>query len=298
MTMNSEQSVAHFSLPKNAELGPFGFDKKPSVRMLPPMPILVVYHPITVAVSFESIEEGILFESRGDTPIWPMIDNCIDAHQLRDAFLCVKTPAEALTWLAASGHFRNWTEVDEDSILTSMTWGEFQLWQEFIGILLSQGLPGLLKRGKDQTEAERKDPRPFGLITHDHFKPIVKDVLEDERAAIYGYPDGLHISPHSLFRYRDHPEPRPLVAQLDVRSALEAMLATVYVDHIVGIKFQVCALHDCSEVYEVSSKHERMYCSQACAHKASVRKRRAEAKKVKEAAAKQTTRTKPKKAKG
>jgi hypothetical protein len=42
-----------------------------------------------------------------------------------------------------------------------------------------------------------------------------------------------------------------------------------------GVRYELCALQDCNRVYEVQSSHKRQYCSQACAHKASIRKRRA-----------------------
>ena len=296
--MNSEQIVAQADAVRVNGLALLAFDKQPSVRMLPPMPILVAYHPAHVAVSVEMSGESVLFSLHGDSETLPMIDNCIDAHQVRDAFLGVKTPAEALTWFAASGHFRNLYE-DDNHTLTTVTWGEFQLWQEFLSALLRQGLAAVLKKRHERTEEEKQDHSPFGLVTYERFEAIVEEVSDEERRAIHGYPDGLHIASGSLFRYRDHPEPKPLVAELQVWSALEAMLATVYVDQITGIKFQACSLRDCSQLFEVSSKHERQYCSQACAHKASVRKRRAEEKRLKEAvAAKQTIKSKAKKGKG
>ena len=69
-------------------------------------------------------------------------------------------------------------------------------------------------------------------------------------------------------------EDKPL-ALIKVETTLEAILATIYLDRLSGLDYALCNLTDCRKIYAVTSNHARMYCSQACAHKASVRKRRA-----------------------
>lgn len=68
-----------------------------------------------------------------------------------------------------------------------------------------------------------------------------------------------------------------LVAFISPASALDAILATVYVDKLRGLDLQVCALKECTEMFERQEGHGKMYCSQAHAHLASVRRKRAEA---------------------
>jgi len=295
--MNSEQIVAQRHKVKEEDLTLRAFDRKPSVRTLPRMPILVVYHPTNVTVSFAKRGEDTLFSLRGDSQTWPFINNVVDAHQLRDAFLKVRTTAEALNWMAASGHFRDLYE-DEEFTLTCLTWSDFQRWQEFIRLLLSQGYGPRVKGWDERSEDEKRDPDRLIFVTPKHISPLLEDLSDVEESLILGSPEGLTITPGSLFRYRELPHPQPLVAQMNVGSALEAILATVYVDWLTGTKYQVCALHDCNETYEVSSKHERQYCSQPCAHKASVRRRRAEAKAKRDAVKQNTQKNKSKEGEG
>lgn len=92
------------------------------------------------------------------------------------------------------------------------------------------------------------------------------------------YPDGINIQ--SVPESRKSNARRKLCATIHVHSTLEAILATAYVDRLNGLNFGLCALPDCNNLFEISSNHAREYCSQACAHKASVRRRRAAAKTV------------------
>ncbi len=61
-----------------------------------------------------------------------------------------------------------------------------------------------------------------------------------------------------------------LIGTIFAASALDAILATIYIDQLQGLETEVCALKDCQQVFVRTSKHERWYCCQACAHHASV----------------------------
>ena len=61
-----------------------------------------------------------------------------------------------------------------------------------------------------------------------------------------------------------------LIGKIIVASALDAILATIYLDQLQGLETEVCALKDCQQIFVRTSKHERWYCCQACAHHASV----------------------------
>lgn len=60
----------------------------------------------------------------------------------------------------------------------------------------------------------------------------------------------------------------------DTEATLQAMLATVKIDHLRNRSFEVCTRPDCGGVYEITSAHKRAYCSQYCAHVESQRRRR------------------------
>lgn len=61
----------------------------------------------------------------------------------------------------------------------------------------------------------------------------------------------------------------------------KAIEATITIDLLRKVKFRKCKRHDCSEVFEIESRHRRMYCGQPCAHLESVRKQRRAAAKLK-----------------
>jgi hypothetical protein len=93
---------------------------------------------------------------------------------------------------------------------------------------------------------------------------------------LQGCPDGIVIASEP-----ESPKPgtrQKLVARINASSTLEAILATAYLDRLNGVKFGLCQLPDCNRLYEITSNHAREYCSQECAHKASMRRRRAVAK--------------------
>jgi hypothetical protein len=53
-----------------------------------------------------------------------------------------------------------------------------------------------------------------------------------------------------------------------------AIRTTTTIDLLRQLKFKTCARPDCVKPFEVTSKHERNYCSQYCAHLESVRRSR------------------------
>jgi hypothetical protein len=57
-------------------------------------------------------------------------------------------------------------------------------------------------------------------------------------------------------------------------TALDAILATIYIDKLRGIKTEVCALTECEQIFEVKSNHGQKYCCNYHAHLASVRRNR------------------------
>jgi hypothetical protein len=57
-----------------------------------------------------------------------------------------------------------------------------------------------------------------------------------------------------------------------VRMALDAILFSIQIDKIRGLKSKTCA--ECFKEFVVTSKHERVYCSKKCAHRVAVRKYR------------------------
>jgi len=65
-----------------------------------------------------------------------------------------------------------------------------------------------------------------------------------------------------------------LIAHVVAASALDAILATIYIDKLRGIRTEVCDLTDCEQIFEIKSKHGQKYCCNYHAHLASVRRNR------------------------
>jgi len=63
--------------------------------------------------------------------------------------------------------------------------------------------------------------------------------------------------------------------QAIVMNTFDAIVASIHLDVIRGLKYRRCERDDCPDkIFEVTSGHERMYCSQRCAHVVDQRRRR------------------------
>jgi hypothetical protein len=80
-----------------------------------------------------------------------------------------------------------------------------------------------------------------------------------------------HENPRCSFIWTDGKPKAVLLTSV----TLQAIVASTQIDHLRGAKFRFCMKPDCRQEYEVTSAHMRLYCSQACAHHASVRRNRA-----------------------
>jgi hypothetical protein len=276
MTMNTQQIVAHeksmvIQSPQDRRITRESCSLP--ARFLPAMPIRVIYHPCDEVVSFERQGEEIVFRFRAsDLQRWESWAT-FDAFALRETFLAIKTPGEALDLLNISGFFHyGREETPTEGPRSTLTWSQFQRWQELVRLILTDGFLSLERVSHSERAGFVPLAVPAGM------KEQVTNISVGEWGWLQGNPDFVSIRTEADTAKRG--ERKRLCAEVFVRTALEAILATIYVDHLNGINYQLCALKNCNTVYEVSSKHERQYCSQRCAHKASVMRRRAEAAKL------------------
>jgi hypothetical protein len=234
--------------------------------VLPQMPVQVSYSSVRLAVSFENQIDEIVFRIQtGRVQEFP-VNPTLEPYRLREVFLAAKNPGEAIEFLGLSGFFLDPEQDGYGRQESAMTWAEFQEWQELIRRIRLQGFLKLKKVPViDDIETLQLDV-PASM---DH---LVSRVSSRAKAWLAGIPHGIVIEPYGdLYRFsRDLP-----AARINVSSTLEAILATIYLDRLNGRDYALCGLKDCGKIYEVTSKHAREYCSQACAHKASVRRRRA-----------------------
>jgi hypothetical protein len=264
----------------------------PTIRRVPSMPVHVRCCSNHMTVALERTREGWIFRQGLKTATDAHKD--VNARLLREAFLSVNTPEEALRFLDASGRFR-FLRDKGDTVESVLTWTEFQLWQRLIRIVLVDNFLHLGSFRSPMGVFFLWGPTESGSFESlpDELRQIVLDVHEPTFSWLRGIATALQIV--SDEEQKD-PQHRPaMVAETIVNTSLDGMLAGIYIETQSGIEYELCALPDCSNVYEVQSKHQRAYCSQACAHKASVRRRRAEVEKAREAAKKRAAKNKSKK---
>jgi hypothetical protein len=186
-------------------------------------------------------------------------------------------------FLKASGRFR-FLRDKSDSVDSILTWEEFQLWQELIRLVL---VDNFLHLG--EFDSPERDPFIWGPaekgryeLLPEEMRRLVLNVHEPTFYWLQGRATSLQIV--SEVEPKDTQHRPAMIAEVMVDTSLDAILASIYIDTQSGIDYELCALPDCSNAYEVKSNHARAYCSQACAHKASVRRRRAQARVASEAA--------------
>jgi hypothetical protein len=251
-----------------------------SVRALPALPLTVEYERNYAVVSAVRVSGDVVFKFRhpreGEFQKFPkkVGRRVIDPFVLRDRFLAVRTPDEALEVLDHGGYFRRLYETDGKPSRRSkeLTWTDLKGWQELLRFLSTNApIPDYPLDRSEWNGAYQEmlqEGLPLPLVD------VAKHLKDYEACWAFGRPDNLTIRSSA----ESPADARPtLSAAITIHSCLEAMLAAIYVDRLVGVKLELCSLGDCQNLYEVTSRHQRRYCSQACAHKASVRRKRAEA---------------------
>ena len=102
-----------------------------------------------------------------------------------------------------------------------------------------------------------KNPQDWPLLSERFDKRKVRRVLQEDRA-------------DCSFTWKVG---KPC-ARLWTSSTLRAIVVSIQVDRLRGARFRFCMKRDCGKPYEVTTAHARLYCSQECAHHASVRRNR------------------------
>lgn len=124
-------------------------------------------------------------------------------------------------------------------------------------ILFENGFRDLIQWQLLIRELMATNPQRWPTLVEHFDKQKVNRILQEDRAdCAFLWNDG---KPH---------------ARLWTPYTLRAMVVSIQVDHLRGAKFRFCMKPDCGKEYEVRSSHARLYCSQECAHHASVRRNR------------------------
>jgi len=301
-------------------------EKKPPNIVLPAMPIEISYIGVERDYSLETNDGEHFFRMRipeSFTPGWEF-SALWDAYNLRETFEKLRDPKGAWNWLNVVGPFRYRRRRSEREKV--LTWRELQGWQEILRRLRfrdsSEWYPDFGSQDRDLKSLFRRSE--FIVELGDLAKQIWT-VSAETFGWLQGFPQGLSIRRDSYLsreeteeifsspsaripgslewhyaqsvlgrrraeRARGNAEGKQkLIAQVAAATALDAILATVYIDKLRGLEFQVCALKECNETFEKLADYGKMYCSNYHAHLASVRRKRAETKKARQLHRKEKT---------
>jgi hypothetical protein len=288
-------------------------NKAPDV-VLPAMPIRIHYLDAERDYSLETNHGEPIFVMRvpdNFTPGWDT--HSWDAYKLREAFEELRTPEEAWRLLNVIGTFRYKRRTPKG--VNALTWKELKGWQGVIRRLRlrdsSEWFPLLASREQGSKDLFRRMLATAGL---DDLYHQIWSVSDETYWWLQGIPQGLSICRDRYLsqreikeifsvpgakvsgslpwqqaravlkrrraqRARGNPEGKQaLIAEVTPATALDAILATVYVDKLRGLDLQVCALKECTNTFERLSDTRKMYCTNYHAHLASLRRKRAEAK--------------------
>lgn len=252
-----------------------------TVRLLPQM-------PVTVKLSAQ--EYPVSLDLRNGHPVFvfrdPGLSNVrvavLNPFHLRSEFLSIQEPSEALEFFARSGAFRAIRPERDGDILEvptpssqeftfepEITWNEFVGWQQVVRSRMLYGR-NYLGHGEGAT-ISGKVPPLTDQTQRDFLKRYASRVIE---AWLCNQPSDLHLEP---MKPTDGEDETRLLLQIIAHRTLNAILATCYVDTLTNVKHGICELPDCMNLYQVTSKQPRQYCSNAHAHKAIVRRKREQA---------------------
>lgn len=251
--MKTEQFMAHKKRQKHpGSKGSIVVAETSEARVLSAMPVVINYYSYIPLVSFEKrgIDDAVFRFKRPDDPEF----RNFRAYAIRDAFELVKSPVEAFEFLSATGVFCFKDEAEgERQQQETLTWKEFQHWQDFVRHVRT--VTAKLKSSFEDPW-ELVDVTTTNHVLFEYDTHLNQMTIEPGRSSKPG-------------------QRLPLKAFLHTRTTLEALAATVFLDRLAGARYQACRLKDCPRLFEITSRHKREYCDEDCAHKASVRRRRA-----------------------
>lgn len=249
-----------------------GFDIGADIKNLPAVPLELLYWCAPVAVSMTSAGEEITFtivrtgaetESLIKTHEFPL------PSQVRDRFLRVKTPDDALAFLRATGPFLS--PVDQPGILERLTWASFQRWQKIVRLFGQNGRLFIL-RGEYGESAEIL---PKLRALEDDTEMTAELLAEVSRAPaetlqwLQGLTPTLTIAGDDVVA-RSEKRPPKLKLMLDAMTVVDACVGSFKVAKMLGVKHALCARDGCGVLFEERPTRGKRYCSQKCAHHANV----------------------------
>ncbi len=187
----------------------------------------------------------------------------------------MKTPAEALSFLAATGPFLQ--SPLRPGPAEEVTWRTFSDWQRIVRFFAQTGH---VYTYKDESDELERLPRIRVIHTEDGEDDLPQDLddaiaetPEDTITLLQGFMPNVSIAGDDLLARHEGRKPR-LTLGLNVSTTVDAVLASIKVATMTGISFALCGREGCGALFEEKPTRGKQYCTQRCAHHASVKKQR------------------------
>jgi hypothetical protein len=293
------------------------FERASSERAVSAMPVAVHYVArigrVELAKCRDDYEFRITrtFEDGRKGEQWS--DQSLNVFTVRDEFLKVKTPGEALDFLTATGEFYPLND--------TIRWSEFKLWQRFTHLVQEHNeLASAMKcgdRSGEHTEALKAltgiYPSRFFELPHNAESDLDKQWRNDpeigemiregealevkcrrdlcawfhnpagEACSIEWIPKEGEINEDLTRKLQSgramiefllpREELRPVLV-IRTRYTLQAIAAAIYADRIQGVEYRTCSV--CNALFKVGAHKNKKYCDrERCKNTAHQRRRRA-----------------------
>jgi hypothetical protein len=139
--------------------------------------------------------------------------------------------------------------------------------------------------GPADLQFEQPNPRPSGRFLNvflqrdfEEWQVLIRTAM---KIPIEKWASLIRKFPERKVRVLQRPLPLTLewrkgrpVGVVILRTAVDAIIASIQIDKLNGVEFRYCARPDCQRPYKIESRHKRIYCSTDCAHYMAVKSSR------------------------
>jgi hypothetical protein len=206
----------------------------------------------------------------------------MDAYDVRELFLSVSSPLEALDFFNKTGAFEvTVPQQEEQNWQHHLSWNGFLDIQRLVKFVMVNGF--FLANTDDGIHLRKTVPEEFEIARL--LQPPEIQKLLDGLPSLHLYP---YVDPKT--------NRRKLSLYLATGTALEMIFASIYMDNLADARYELCGLEGCGKVFELKDNREKQYCCQQHAHHAHMKRKRKELAKQKAFAKAGTSKKSPKKA--
>lgn len=252
------------------------FEIGADIKRLPAIPLELFFRcaPVNVTMSVKSDDVHFVIRPTGErTDSLDHISEFPVPAQVRDRFLRVRTPTEALSFLSSTGPFLNAT--DHAGPGETLTWSRFQQWQTIVRTF-GEGGRFYVFTGEPDADWKISVTRVNSPVEGELDPAFVQafNVAPTETVEwLQGMTPSLILGGDTYLARAEGREPM-LKLILETETVVDTALASLKVAKMTGVKYALCARTGCGALFEEKPTRRKEYCTQKCAHHANVKKQR------------------------